>query len=82
MVLFFCLIFFIINQHLTILLVQLEVLGLGVLILLALQPFSAGKDLIILFRVIVVTVIEASIGLSLTIKQARYHTNELLKFSF
>ena len=81
-VLFFCIIFFLINQHLTILLVQLEVLGLGGLVLLALGPLSAEKDLIVLFTVMVVTVIEASVGLRLTVKQARYNRNELLKFNF
>ena len=82
MVLWFCVIFFLLNQHLAILLVQLEVLGLRVLVLLALGPLSTEKDLIVLFRVIVVTVIEASVGLRLIVKQARYNRNELLKFNF
>lgn len=81
-VIFFCVIFFLINQHLTILLVQLEVLGLRALGLLALGALSAEKDLIVLFRIIVVTVIEASVGLRLTVKQARYSSHELLKFNF
>ncbi len=81
-ILFFCLIYFILNQHLTILLVQLEVLGLGGLLLLAICLVSTEKDLVILFAVIVITVIEASVGLSLTVKQARYNNNELLKFYF
>ena len=55
---------------------------LAVLIILTLSSISIEKDFLILFRVIVVTVIEASIGLSLTVKQARYYNIELLKFFF
>ena len=82
LIIFFSFIYFLLNQHLTILLVQLEVLRLGTLLLLAICLISTEKDLIILFTIIVITVIEASIGLSLTVKQARHNSNELLKFYF
>ena len=81
-IMFFCLVYFLVNQHLTILLVQLEVLGLGTLLILAICLISTEKDLIVLFTIIIITVIEASVGLRLTVKQVRYNNNELLKFHF
>ena len=72
--------YFLVNQHLTILLVQLETLGLGGLALLIIRSKSIEKDLVPIFTVIVVSVIEAALGLSLVVKQARYHHTELLKF--
>ena len=81
LIVFFCL-FFLKNQHLTISLVQLEVLGLT-----SLLAFSGGimvleKEIISIFIIIVVVVIEASLGLSLIVKQARNLNKEFFKFFF
>ena len=65
--------YFIVNQHLTILLIQLEVLGLRGLALLIFRSQSIEKDLVPIFTIVVVSVIEAALGLSLVVKQARYH---------
>ena len=72
--------YFLANQHLTILLIQLEALGLRGLALLIIRSQSIEKDLVPIFTIIVVSVVEAALGLSLVVKQARYHHTELLKF--
>lgn len=78
----FFFLFFLKNQHLTISLIQLEVLGLSSLLLIVLTILIREKEIINLFVVIVVIVIEASIGLRLIVKQARNINKEFFKFIF
>ena len=78
----FFLLFFLKNQHLTISLVQLEILGLMALLKTSNEIFIKEKELLFLFVVIVVVVIEAALGLSLIVKQARNLNKEFFKFFF
>lgn len=78
---FFCL-FFTKNQHLTIILVQLEILGLISLFSFSNYNLFLEKDMIILFIIMVVVVIEASVGLRLIVKQARNINKEFFKYYF
>ena len=78
----FFVLFFLKNQHLTISLIQLEILGLASLLFMALRILIREKEIITLFVVIVVIVIEASVGLSLIVKQARNLNKEFFKFYF
>ena len=74
--------FFIKNQHLTISLIQLEVLGLISLLLMFVRILVIEKELMALFIIIVVVVIEASVGLRLIVKQALNLNKEFFKFVF
>ena len=79
-IIIFFVIFRFYNQHLSVLLIQLEVLALLVISILGVKSFFKGLSLVILLRIMVITVIEACIGLSLIVKQSRYTSVELIKF--
>lgn len=82
LVIFFLFLFFIKNQHLTISLIQLEVLGLMSLFISSNEVIIKEKELLFLFVLLVIIVIEASLGLSLIVKQARHLNKEFFKFFF
>ena len=73
---------FYLNQHLRISLVQLEVLGLLSLSIVSYKSITGCTDLLLLFSLIVVAVIEAALGLRLVVKQVRNLNSEFLKFNF
>ena len=74
--------FFLFNQHLTIIIVQLEIIALITISVLSWKITQGDLELSIVFRLIVLRVIEASIGLALLVKLSRSSGPELLKFKF
>lgn len=75
-------IFFLVNQHLSIILVMLELLGMIAIFRLTWQVTRGSLGLALVFVVITVGVVEAAVGLSLLSLLARRFSRDLMKFKF
>ena len=68
------------NQHLTIILIQLEILALIVLITLSCKMIILESSLTAIYIILRIVVIEAAVGLRLIVKHSRFYRKELIKF--
>ena len=73
---------FLLESHLRIMLVQLELVTLTAVLAGGLSLNAGGVRILLAFVALVVGVVEAALGLSFLSKAARQESQELMKFNF